>query len=437
MEAMRYLLAPLTLWLRFFPQLAACHLVGVLGRTGAVAWAGWAGHDNELWAALIMPLAAMARLGSYVAMFLVLRNGIPVLAAIPRRAARQVDVFATIIVPFFAIYLAWQMFREDWLAYEQAALGYRIADPTSKLELHPDTLPGGTVTLVIIAVALVARYVLGWLKERMPGWMLPVRVYLDALWVFLVLSFSASHGATFLLNPGAWVSQRRIIVWFNTTRESLFSHVHFLQTGWDAVMWALRTVFGGAAVPLLWLAVACIVYGVTAKADWHSTARRLGGDRADDWIDRTKTTRERLGTGWKRVPAKLRANVREHLEGQLGKFKPITDSAHIIAQGGLLALSLYVLAYLGLAWLDMSGSFYGARLGSGYLFRGIAWILGPQDGFFWAGFRETIGLISHTLIEPLRITLVATTVAWCVQRAAAHASPSTAAAESQSVGPRP
>ena len=35
---------------------------------------------------------------------------------------------STEIVPFFAIYLAWQMFREDWLAFESRALEYRIVD---------------------------------------------------------------------------------------------------------------------------------------------------------------------------------------------------------------------------------------------------------------------------------------------------------------------
>ena len=43
------------------------------------------------------------------------------LAALPTRASRRIDVFPTIIVPFFAIYLAWQMFREDWLAFESRA----------------------------------------------------------------------------------------------------------------------------------------------------------------------------------------------------------------------------------------------------------------------------------------------------------------------------
>jgi hypothetical protein len=71
-------------------------------------------------------------------------------------------------------------------------------------------------------------------------------------------------------------------------------------------------------------------------------------------------------------PSRLREKVGEYLTLQLGKFKPITDSARVILQAGLVALSLYVFAYIGLAWLDMAGSFYRAQMGSGYLFRGMA-----------------------------------------------------------------
>lgn len=177
---------------------------------GAIELAAWAGHDNEWWASVIMPLAGMARLGSYVAMFLVLRRSIPVLASFPRKPARRLDIFATVIVPFFAIYFGWKLFAEDWLAFEAAALDYRIGESMMRVvsggaptELHPDTLPVGTSTVVLIVAALVLRYVLSSLKDRLPGWLLPFRVYVDALWVFLVLSFSANHGLTWLVNPPA------------------------------------------------------------------------------------------------------------------------------------------------------------------------------------------------------------------------------------------
>lgn len=418
---MRYLLQPVTLCIRYFPQLAACYLLGYLGRTGAIELAARVGYDNDLWASLIMPLAGMARLGSYVAMFLVIRNGIPTLAALPRRSARQIDLFATIIVPFFAIYLAWQMFREDWLAFEYTAAPYRVDKAVTTpqpVELDPNALPVSTVTIVIIVVALLVRLGLGRLKDRMPAWLLPVQVYLDTLWVFLVLTFSASNGVTLLINPTAWLAERRIVVWFNDTRESLFSHFQLLESTWDALMWAISTVFGGAAVPLLWLAVACIVYGATPKPDWHAAVRRLGGDRAGQWIDRTAPTRTQLSTRWKRVPGKVRTEVRDQFTGQIGKFKPIVDSAHVIIAGGAFALSLYVLAYLGLAWLDMSGSYLRTQMGPGYLFRGMAWLLGPHNIIFWWGIEDLLELISHTIIEPLRVCLIATMLAWCLERSA-------------------
>lgn len=439
MSGVRYVLAPVILCLRYFPQLAACYLVGWLLRTGAIELAARVGYNNDLWASLIMPLAGIARLGSYVAMFLVIRHGIPTLAALPARSARQVDMFATIIVPFFAIYLAWQMFREDWLAFEYTAVPYRVGeamtDRSAPAELNPDMLPVSTVTFVVIGVALVTRFLLNRLKERMPVWLMPIQVYLDALWVFLVLTLSASKGLTLLINPSAWISERRIIVWFNTTKEAAFSHFQPLETVWKAVTWAVSTIFGGAAVPLIWLAVACIVYGATSKADWRTEAQRYAGDRVGRWFDRSSSARTQVSSRWQRVPGRVRTEIRAQLNSQIGKFQPIVDSGHVIVAGGLFAISLYVVAYLGLAWLDMSGSFYRAQIGSGYLFRGMGWLVGPHDITYWFATWDVMALISQTIIEPLRICLIATVLAWCLQRSATRARASTAGNESEPIRP--
>ena len=429
---MSTVLQPAALFLRYWPQLAACYLIGYLGRLGAIELAAWAGHDNDVWASLIMPLAGIARLGSYVAMFFVLRPGIPALAALPRRSSRQVDLFATVIVPFFAIYLAWQMFREDWLAFEARSLDYVIGEAMMNpgaSELRPDSLPVGTATWIVVGVALLARYALTWFKDKLPGWFLGVRIYLDALWVFLVLTLSVNQGLTFLLNPAGWLADRRVVVWFNETRSAAFSHFAFVEATWDAVMWALRTVFGGAAVPLVWLAVAGIVYGVSTTADWRTTARNVAGRRADVLLERTADRQTRLRTRWRQVPGKLRKDVVEYGESRLGKFKPVVDSARILLHGGFLALSLYVLAYLGLAWLDMSGSFYRPQLGSGYLYRGMAWVLGPHPYLFWNPMSDVLALISHMIVEPLRIALIASTLGFCVERVP------TVAAERESARP--
>jgi hypothetical protein len=418
MSSMRYLLRPIALWWRYFPQLAALYLLGLLGRRAVIELAAWVGYDNNLWVSLIMPFAGLARLGSYVAMFLVLRPAIPALAALPRRSARRIDVFTTIIAPFFAIYLAWQLFAEDWLAFEQRALEYRVNEAMLSpeiTELHPDALPGGSLTVFLIFAALVGRFVLGRFKDRLPGWMIAIRVYVDALWVFLTVSFAASQGLTFFIKPGDWLAERRTVVWFNETRADLFSHFKLLETSWDAFMWALRTVFGGATIPLLWLAVAGIIYGVAMPKDWRGAARRLAGDRADRVFDRTAAAEKRLRTRWSRLPDARRDEARVWFRKRLGNYNDIMDSARLILHAGVLALSLYVLAYLGLAWLDMAGSFYRPEMRTGYLFRGVAWLFGPQPWTFWTGAIDTLALIIHLIIEPLRVCLIASTVAYCLE----------------------
>ena len=414
---MNALLRPLVLYWRYWPQLVACYLVGYLGRWGAISLAAWVGYDNDWWVALIMPLAAIARLGSYLAMFLVLRRAIPVIAQLPRRSARRIDVFATIVVPFLAIYLAWQMFREDWLLFEQKALVYRVgaavasAAPT---ELHPDILPPSSVTLVVLCAAFACRVVLAWLKDRLPKWLIAVRVYVDALWVFLALVFSVNAGLTLLVNPSKWVSQRRVVVWFNTTRAELFSNFHPFEVTWNVCASAVHTVFGGATIPLLWLAVAGITYGATT-AGWRGAIQRAAGKRATDLLDRVAPAGERIQHHWTKVPDTLREKTRDYLRLQLGRFQPIADAARVIMHAGVLALSLYVLGYLALAWLDMSGSFYRLQSGPGYLFRGMAWIIGPQPIEFWQGFSTTLELLSHMIVEPLRACLIASTFAYCVE----------------------
>ena len=415
---MRYLLRPFALCFRYWPQLAACYLLGLLGRRGAIELAAWAGWDNDLWASLIMPLAGLARLGSYVAMFFVLRRAIPALAALPSRPARSIDVFSTIIVPFFAIYLAWKLFAEDWIAFEARALDYRIGDAMTSpavTELHPETLPVGNLTWVLILAALVARYVLGRVKDRLPQWMIAIRVYVDALWVFLGVSFAATKDLTFLLNPTGWLSERRIVVWFNETRAELFSHLRPLEALWDTLVWVVSTVFGGATIPLLWLAVAAIIYGVSMPEDWRGAARRVAGQRADWVLGHTTARQKRLRERWSRLPEVRRAEARDWALSKLGNYRTITDAARLILHGGVLALSLYVLGYLGLAWLDMAGSFYRPEMRAGYLFREAAWLIGPHPRQFWDWAQPTLIFVSHLIVEPLRVCLIASTVAYCLE----------------------
>ncbi len=384
--------------------------MGVLARRGAVEWAAYVGHDNAFWAAMIMPFAGLATLGSYVAMFLVVRRGIPVLAELPRPSLRGADLFTAIVAPFFAIYLAWQLFKEDWLAYLGRALDYQMGEAFSGVDAH--ALPVPKTTWIVIIAALIIRYPLRYFAGRLPRWLTAVRIYIDSLWVFLVLSYSLSAGFTFLVNPAGWLAKRRIVVWFTSTRAELFAHVKPLQIGWNGLTWAVKTVFGGAGVPLMWLAVIGIVYGVSTQANWRTAARRTVGERSAAFIEKVLPA-GRFQRGWTVVPTPLRDKVSDYAMSKTGQYKPVVDSAKLILHGGPVALACYVLAYLALAWLDATGSFYGPSNDHGYLFRGMAWLVGPHDWGFWTSFMPTLGVISQLIVVPLRIALIATAFGYC------------------------
>ncbi|WP_292989274.1 hypothetical protein [Mycobacterium sp.] len=410
MTRVSYLLRPFALAWRYWPQIAACYLVGMLARKGAVEWAAYVGHDHAFWAAMIMPFAGLATLGSYVAMFLVVRPGVPVLADLPTPSLRSADLFSSIVAPFFAIYLAWQLFKEDWLAYMARSLDYQIEEAFSGAATHALQVP--KTTFFVIGGALIIRYPLRYFAGRLPRWLTAVRIYIDSLWIFLVLSYSLSAGFTFLVNPAGWLAKRRIVVWFTSTRAELFSHVKPLQVGWHGLTWTVKTVFGGAGVPLMWLAVIGIVYGVSTQADWRAAARRTVGERSAVFLEKLLPAR-RFERSWSVMPTSLRGKVSDYAKSKTGRYQPIVDSAKLILHGGPVALACYVLAYVVLAWLDVVGSFYGPSNNHGYLVRGMEWVIGPQDWGFWTSFMPTLDLISQLIVVPLRIALIATAFGYC------------------------
>lgn len=412
------LLRPLQLWVMYLPQLAACYLLGLLGRNIVIELAVKFGWNNYLVVDLLMPFAGLARLGSIIAMFLVLRPAIPVLAAMPRMSLRNLDLFANIVLPFFVIYLAWKMFADDWLSYEKKAMWERIG--ASIASGHESTnltnLPVTDSVWYIIIGAFALRYVLKLkpIKEKLPKWFVFCEVYIDALWVFMVLSYSANKGVTFFLNPSKWFKERRVVVWAENLRAELFSHVRPLEVTWDFLAGAWHIVWGAAAVPLIWLAIAGIIYGSTSRASWRGVLRRLAGAHGEAAADRLTPAQARVQ---ERFTEQSRQKTRDWVAGLFGAARPIVDSARVVLHGGLVLLSGYVLIYLCLSWLDMDDSFLRAQMQvGGYLTRGFAWMLGPHPAYFWDALTPVLMALSGVLVASLRVCLIASVFAHCVER---------------------
>ena len=121
-------------------------------------------------------------------------------------------------------------------------------------------------------------------------------------------------------------------------------------------MWAARGI-RRCDDPTVWLAVAGIIYGVSMP-DWRGAAHRVAGDRVDPRLrpgDRRQ--KEIHEGGWSRVPGTVRERP---ADGRLetGQYQTIADSARLILHAGVLALSLYVLGYLGWHGWTRRAAFY-------------------------------------------------------------------------------
>jgi hypothetical protein len=109
-----------------------------------------------------------------------------------------------------------------------------------------------------------------------------------------------------------------------------------------------------------------------------------------------------------------------------GKYGTILSSARPILHAGIVALSVYVLAFVGLAWLSVDDSFYRLQIETGYLTRAFAWLVGWHDNTFWSGPGGLIFTFAGTLVATLRICLVASTYAYCVEKIEAEQGQTTA-----------
>ncbi|WP_078277717.1 hypothetical protein [Mycobacteroides franklinii] len=419
------LLRPLRLWVMYLPQLAACYLLGLLGRTVAIALAAKLGAHGELWADLILPFAGFARLASFVAMFVVIRDAIPSLQRIPRTSTKTVDLFSNIVVPFFAIYIGWQMLRDDLVSYGEASLYYKSGSRAldTVVELTPDNIPVSDSAWVLIVSAFLLQFVLKWQQNRTPKWFVAIRLYLQVFWVFLTLTFAASRGASIILKPSKWLSERRLVVWFNETKEHLIAEYTPFRIGWAAVSAIWRLVWDVAAMPLLWLVIAGLVYGIAAGATWRGVVHRVAGERGAAIFARATPAQTRLQEELQRrlalaeptVLEKVWAWIKKQTLAQFGKYGSILESARPILHAGLLPLVGYIFGFVALAWLSLDDSFYRLQIESGYLTRGFAWIIGEHDSLFWRGPGDLVFLLAITLVTTLRICLVASTYAYCVE----------------------
>jgi hypothetical protein len=371
--------------------LLAWFIGGTLVHYFGVVGAAYAGATSAAFGFLLLPLAILAKLVAFVAMFLVMREALAQLQAIApspptaveRRRTFMVTLLASIL-PFFAIYTAWGFLKEDVDAYSQRALAIRSGLSFQAILDGSGELEGGAVvelnfsalSLSTILVAFTARWAFKRFGSRLSKWTNLLAVYFEAVWVFFSL-YLISDGFAIVRT---WVDSRVAMVWLGDIREWLGAWVAPLAWFWDAVGVIAGNLAGLLVQPLAWLAIAGVIYGQAIEAEKPGFQKRL----ADNARNR-----------FKRVPNTVLRWLGELANEFTSRFRPIVNAVVLMWRAGPVLIASYVLLYTIVLALDPTLQWLLSRM------------IGPQDlNDFWRTYGPALFLLVPIVIEPLRIAVV-------------------------------
>jgi hypothetical protein len=407
----------ISLWWQTWPWLVAIYLIGWFLRYWAIHLAITVGlHHGDFWGSLVLPLAPLVRLLTYLAMFLVIRSVAPGLQRVEtdgQQARGTFDVVMTAILPFLVIYTAWKLLVEDYYVYIVSMSHKLVSDWKFAQANEVYNSKIGAKLWLAIFIAFVLRQQMTRFRGRLPRWTMILAAYLEVVWLYLALKASA----VVLFGSPKWIRERRIVVWMAGVRDSALSHVPWLTPWWNTAGGVVGAMALVLALGLAWLAVASVVYGTPFTPTWASARRVLLGERAGAAVG-TAIERGRAATQthWQRLPGEIRRRIVEFARSQRGRFGPIADAWRLILHGGALPITFFVLAYTALVLLAPNGAYFDKTVTDGYLWRGVALLIGPHDWAWWQTYDQIIRALIGAVVDPLRISLVAATYWFCVDR---------------------
>ncbi|HTL41271.1 MAG TPA: hypothetical protein VL294_07340 [Pseudolysinimonas sp.] len=383
---------------RRWPELLAWYLAGWAARLMLIQFAGWAGSTNSLIGLSLLPLAVLARLASYIGMFLVLRSEMTRYEQIESVVERTGGVGApsflsswastvgAALVPFFVIYAAWGLTAEDGRAYTLSALNQTDFGADSA-QVTPLDTPFTWQTVTIVVVAFVLRRVLAHFADRLPRWVGIISTYLEAVWIFIALAFIGD----LLAGIPEWLATRRMFAWAVDGWGQLRSEFRVVEWLGDALQWTSVQLGNVVFQPLAWLALASIVLAGALPL----AARRRSV--------RMRRARASFGRQWSRLGPRTRRILMLPVTGILERWQPVATALRLIWGAGPAALGVYVLAFavltVGTSWLQTA------------LYH--AW--GPHEAGWWLAWDQPLSLLVGVLTFPVQICLVAAAFDRCLR----------------------
>lgn len=349
------------------------------------------GERSLLFSFAALSVLIVTQLAGTIFMFQSLRPSLPMLAGgagtPDTRALRQqwITSLAIALLPFFAYYVGWGLME----GLRRSFLTEYIFSVWEKEDFrHVLKLKG-------LWIALAVAWAVRWFSKRRAtatghaSWTALATVC-EAYWVFVGVAAIAQA-----IKAGQeWWHERAVYVavgdwWQSPTAlfKTLAPTKRALAPVWDFV----TTAAGAVALPLIWLAITAIVYGIDLRK-----AQRI--DAADAPL-------ERAVARFKAMHFTLRMLADKASAGWTSKGVPVVNSLRLVLRAGLPALLTLCVCWQLLAFLDS------------WSWRWMQQLVGPKDpawqqveGQIYAAFLNTpLSFRPSLFTDVLRVALLAAT----------------------------
>ncbi|RUW49063.1 hypothetical protein [Mesorhizobium sp. M8A.F.Ca.ET.021.01.1.1] len=415
---------------RFWPQLVALVLAGVLAGDLLLQLAAKVALANHFAGLAMLTLVALAQLVVTVAMFHVLRPGLPNVLAAQRgadkaaeskvagketsdadqRGSRLVRMITIALLPFFAYYAAWGFLGDIVRQYSRASLDQAGFGQSGNVL---DVLDSRWL-LISVAVSWLVRRLAKFMQTKTTAtsfWQIVV-VICETNWIFVglyVISRWKDSALQWLMSRNFWsVLQASIDGLASPVPVATAAPVVTAASAAPVVTAASAApvvpveitsiaastvavnLFFYMLLPLIWLVMAALIYGYEVRDD--AALMRVNGRV------------ERFGQRYAGLPKFLRDFVEHFIAGYRSRYLPIANGVRLTVSSSLVLLCTLIVGYRLLDW------------GAAWLWLGATRLIGPHELDVWQILSHGVTLLfgspfqdssTGILIEPIRICFLA------------------------------
>jgi hypothetical protein len=393
------------LWWRFWPQLFAVLLLGVIASNVLMQLAVDAAYANHYAGLAVLTLVALAQLVTTVSMIQIVRPGLPALNAAQEKTrtgdtkdnarqglSRLAAMVSVALIPFFAYYAAWGFLSDTVRQYSRAALAQMPFGEAGGNVL--DVLDSRWL-LLSVAISWVVRKCAKIMKEKTGRsvWQI-IMVICETNWVFIGLYIISRWKDSWMqaLSDGTLFTYIRSLI--ANVLEPVSSAFAATLVPVEQVPQAFSTVAAGlffhALLPVIWLVMVALVYGYDVRDEKE--------------LLRIHHRVERFGERYKTIPKFLRDFIEHFIGGYRSRYLPIANSVKLTLNSGLLLIITLILGYRFIEWT------------AAWLWLGTARLIGPHSLDVWRTLSNGVAFLfgsslqdssTGILVEPLRICFLA------------------------------